>query len=194
MTSNPLPPDERRLGTVGRSAGAEVALFIDARVSDDPGVVGEVVVRGPSVIDTYLAPGGAAVDSHVQGWLRTGDLGSLDAAGYLTLHGRIKEIINVAGEKVSPFEVEEAVTMHPAVAEAIAFAAPDRLRGEYVCVAVVLHEHVEQPSDTELRGFAAERLASFKVPRRFVVIEKIPLGPTGKVQRNRLAAILGLDE
>ena len=193
MTSNPLPPDERRLGTVGPSAGSEVSILEDGHVTDVRGVVGEVVVRGPSVIEGYAPTSSLTPDSHTDGWFRTGDLGSLDAAGYLTLHGRIKEIINVAGEKVSPFEVEEVVGLHPAVAEAVAFAAPDHLRGEQVCVAVVLHERADRPTDRDLQRFAAETLAPFKVPRRFVLMKSIPLGPTGKVQRARLAAQLGLD-
>jgi len=194
MTSNPLPPGERRLGTVGRSAGAEVSVLVDGVATTAAEVTGEVVVRGPGVIDRYVSASASEASSHHHEWFRTGDLGSIDADGYLTLHGRIKEIINVAGEKVSPFEVEAALMQHPAVADAAAFAAPDRLRGEQVCVAVVFRQDVDHPSQTDLHRFAADRLASFKVPRRLVVVPAIPLGPTGKIQRTRLAQQLGLDD
>ena len=127
MTSNPLPPAERRIGTVGPAAGAEVAVLSD----------GEVVVRGPGVMRGYLSPSSANELAWHHGWFRTGDLGSLDSNGYLTLHGRIKEIINVGGEKVSPYEVEAVLLDHPSVVDAVAFAAPDRMRGEQVRVVVV---------------------------------------------------------
>ena len=192
MTSNPVPPGERRAGTVGRPAGADVAVLAADTVATTPGVLGEVVVRGPGLMAGYLAPAEANASAWHDGWFRTGDLGSLDDAGYLTLHGRIKEIINVAGEKVSPYEVEAALREHPGVADVVAFAAPDRLRGEQVCVAVVAHATCDDLTPAALQAFAAERLATFKAPRRIVMTDEIPLGPTGKVQRSRLAALLGL--
>ena len=137
MTSNPIPPGERRPGTVGRSAGAEIAVLNHGVIASTAGVSGEVVVRGPGLMDGYLAPLGANETAWHESWFRTGDVGSMDADGYLTLHGRIKEIINVAGEKVSPYEVEAVLLGHPQVAEVVAFASPDRLRGERVCVAIV---------------------------------------------------------
>jgi acyl-CoA synthetase (AMP-forming)/AMP-acid ligase II len=192
MTSNPTPPGERRVGSVGRGAGAEVAVLTDGSVSVAPGDVGEIVVRGPGVMGEYLSPCSANDSARHDGWFRTGDLGSLDADGYLTLHGRMKEIINVGGEKVSPYEVESVVLHHPSIADAVAFAAPDRIRGEQVCLAVVLRDGIDSLDEHALRGFVADRLAPFKAPRRTVVVDRIPLGPTGKVQRSRLASLLGL--
>lgn len=194
MTSNPVPPGERRLGTVGPSAGAEVAVLSDGSVSRRPDVVGEVVVRGSGVMREYLSPPSANDTAWHDGWFRTGDLGSLDRQSYLTLHGRIKEIINVGGEKVSPFEVESVVLGHPSVMDAVAFAAPDRLRGEQVCVAVVLHRGAASLEEHELRRFTADRLAAFKAPRRVIVLDQIPVGPTGKVQRSRMSSLLGLTD
>ncbi|QGG95415.1 AMP-binding protein [Actinomarinicola tropica] len=189
MTSNPLPPAARKVGTVGPGAGAQVAVLVDGRVQEDAEAEGEVVIRGPGVMAGYLAPPGANDDAWVDGWFRTGDVGRLDADRYLTLVGRLKEIINVAGEKVSPFEVEAVLLDHPAVVDVAAFAAPDDLRGECVAAAVVLRQDV---STSDLRRFAAERLSRAKVPSTVVPVEALPLGPTGKVQRVRLAAQLGL--
>jgi acyl-CoA synthetase (AMP-forming)/AMP-acid ligase II len=184
MTSNPLPPGERRIGTVGPAAGAEVAVLPD----------GEVVVRGPGVMREYLSPSSANDTAWRNGWFRTGDLGSLDGRGYLTLHGRIKEIINVGGEKVSPYEVEAVLLDHPLVVEAVAFAAPDRMRGEQVRVVVVARGGVGSVEEIDLRRFVADRLAAFKVPRRIITLAEIPVGPTGKVQRSRMSALVGLGD
>lgn len=186
MASNPLAPLDQRIDTVGRSAGSEVAILNAGAVTTTPST-GEVVVRGPSLMSGYLSPPGADHDAWQDGWFRTGDLGSLDADGYLTLHGRLKEIINVAGEKVSPFEVEAVFRDHPAVADVVAFAGPHRLRGEQVCVAVVLREGAQSPQKSDWRTLTEDRLAAFKRPRRIVEVDAIPLGPTGKVQRARLA-------
>ena len=184
MTSNPLPPGERRTGTVGPAAGAEVAVLPD----------GEVVVRGPGVMREYLSPSSANDTAWSNGWFRTGDLGSLDGRSYLTLHGRIKEIINVGGEKVSPYEVEAVLLDHPSVVEAVAFAAPDRMRGEQVRVVVVARGGVGSVEEIDLRRFVADRLAAFKVPRRIITLAEIPVGPTGKVQRSRMSALVGLGD
>ena len=194
MASNPIPPGERRHGTVGHSAGAEIAILDGGDVTTRPGSLGEVLVRGPGVMAGYLAPTEAnATAWHQHDWFRTGDIGTLDAKGFLTLHGRIREIINVAGEKVSPYEVEAMFLDHPGVADVAVFAAPDRLRGEQVCAVVVPAGGVNPPTLAELRDHASNRLAGFKVPRRFVLADTIPLGPTGKIQRSHLARHYGFD-
>ncbi len=124
-------------------------------------------------------------------WFRTGDQGTLDAEGYLTITGRLKEMINRGGEKVSPREVDEAILDHPAVAEALTFALPHDKLGEEVACAVVLREG-EALDERALRDFAAKRLADFKVPRKVVFLDEIPKGATGKQQRIGLAKKLGL--
>ena len=208
VTSNPVPPGERRYATVGRSAGAQIAIAVShdringgepLRVTQAGGAIGEVVILGHGVMAGYLAPEGADEHSWIEDlggrWFRTGDLGELDGDGYLRLIGRIKEIINVGGEKVSPFEVEAVLMQHPAVADAVAFAAPCPLRGEQVYAAVTLHHDLgDTPSPSEVRRFAAARLARFKTPERVVFVSEIPLGATGKVQRARLAGLLDLTE
>ncbi len=187
MTTNPLPPAARRAGTVGVSAGADVAI-LDAEWSAlPPGEPGEVAVRGPGVVDGYLNNPEANAGSFRDGWFRTGDLGRLSADGYLTLDGRLKELINRGGEKIAPREIDEALLAHPGVREAVAFGVPEAKWGEVVHAAVVATD----VSEADLRAFCAERLAAFKVPRRIHVVDQIPKGPTGKIQRNALAGAFG---
>jgi acyl-CoA synthetase (AMP-forming)/AMP-acid ligase II len=191
MASNPLPPRARKPGSVGVAAGPEVAVMDGAGRLLGPGEIGEVVIRGPNVTAGYLGNPQATAAAFTDGWLRTGDQGSLDAEGYLRLTGRLKEIINRGGEKISPREVDEALLDHPAIAQAVTFAVPDAKLGEDVAAAVVLHEGAAA-TEGEIREFARARLAAFKVPRRVLVLPEIPKGATGKPQRIGLAAKLGL--
>ena len=191
MTSNPLPPQPRKPGTVGLPAGPEVAIMGEAETLLPTGETGEVVIRGPNVISGYENSPAANAQGFADGWLRTGDQGLFDPEGYLTITGRLKEIINRGGEKISPREVEEVLLTHPAVAEAVAFAIPVEVLGEEVASAIVLHDGGGATED-EIRAFAAARLARFKVPRRIAILPQLPKGPTGKLQRVGLAARLGL--
>ncbi len=187
MASNPLPPGERRPGSVGVGTGVEIAILAEEGGVLPAGAAGEVAVRGPNVMDGYEANPPANAEAFSEGWFRTGDEGTLDEAGYLTLRGRIKELINRGGEKIAPREIDEVLLRHPAVAEAVAFGLPHPSWGEEVAAAVVLRSDV---SKRELTDFSRRYLADFKVPRHLFFVEKIPLGPTGKVQRRSLAAAL----
>jgi acyl-CoA synthetase (AMP-forming)/AMP-acid ligase II len=149
------------------------------------------VIRGPNVTAGYANNPSANAEAFRNGWFRTGDLGFLDAEGYLTISGRLKEIINRGGEKITPREIDEVLMDHPAIAQALAFAMPHDKLGEEVAAAVVLREGITA-TERELRDFVAGRLADFKVPRRIVVLAEIPKGPTGKLQRIGLAQRLGL--
>ena len=191
MTSNPLPPAERRPGTVGRAAGPEVAIMDEAGAIMTAGGIGEVVIRGANVTPGYVNNPKANASGFTAGWFRTGDQGLLDDAGYLTITGRLKEIINRGGEKISPREVDEVLMDHPAVLQAITFALPHEKLGEEVAAAVVLRDG-QAATERELRDFAATRLADFKVPRRILLLSEIPKGATGKPQRIGLAEKLGL--
>jgi acyl-CoA synthetase (AMP-forming)/AMP-acid ligase II/thioesterase domain-containing protein len=191
MASNPLPPLVRKPGTVGRAAGPEVAIMDGKGTLVGPGEVGEVVIRGPNVTSGYADNPAANADAFVHGWFRTGDQGVLDEDGYLRLIGRLKELINRGGEKISPREVDEALLAHPAVAQAVAFAIPHAQLGEDVGAAVEVRAGTAITS-SELRAFAAGRLAPFKVPRTVVIVDTIPKGPTGKLQRIGLAGRLGI--
>jgi acyl-CoA synthetase (AMP-forming)/AMP-acid ligase II len=191
MTSNPLPPRARKPGTVGIPAGPEVAVLgADGQVLA-PGMAGEVAIRGPNVTAGYVNNPGANAAAFTNGWFCTGDQGVFDADGYLTITGRLKELINRGGEKISAREVDDVLLDHPAVAQAVTFALPHEKLGEEVAAAIVLRDGVTV-SERELRDFVAGRLAEFKVPRRIVFLEEIPKGPTGKLQRIGLAAKLGL--
>ena len=191
MTSNPLPPRERKPGSVGTAAGPEVAIMDAAGNLLEPGVTGEIVIRGPNVTLGYEANPQANAEAFANGWFRTGDQGVFDAGGYLRLTGRLKEIINRGGEKISPREVDEVLMDHPAVAQAVTFALPHEKLGEEVAAAVVLRDGAAA-TERDLRSFVAERLADFKVPRRVLILDEIPKGPTGKLQRIGLAQRLGL--
>ena len=191
MACNPLPPGVRKPGSVGVATGTEIAIMEvgGARLLTQ-GEVGEIVVRGPNVMQGYANQ--VADNAFTDGWFRSGDLGRLDADGYLFMEGRIKEIINRGGEKISPREVEEVLLQHPAVVQAVVFAMPDKTLGQDVGAAVVLRDpHI---MEKELRQAVAVRLAHFKVPRRILVLDALPLGPTGKPQRIGLAEKLGLKE
>jgi acyl-CoA synthetase (AMP-forming)/AMP-acid ligase II/thioesterase domain-containing protein len=192
MTSNPLPPGKRKPGSVGPAAGPEVAVMDAEGRLLAPGRTGEVVIRGSNVTVGYLANPAANDAAFTDGWFRTGDQGRLGADGYLHLTGRLKEIINRGGEKISPREIDEVLLEHPAVRQAVAFAVAHAQLGEEVGAAVEVHAG-QSAGAGELRQWAAERLAGFKVPRVIRVVESIPKGPTGKLQRIGLAAKLGIE-
>jgi acyl-CoA synthetase (AMP-forming)/AMP-acid ligase II len=191
MTSNQLPPGKRKPGLVGCAAGPEVAVMSpDGRLLG-VGEEGEVVTRGPNVTPGYENNPAANESGFAFGWFHTGDQGFMDEDGFLKITGRLKEIINRGGEKVAPMEVDEVLMAHEAVHQAVAFAMPHDKLGEDVAAAVVLREG-KIVSERELKDFAALKLAAFKVPRRIVILEEIPKGATGKLQRIGLAQKLGL--
>ena len=191
MASNPLPPKPRKPGSVGLAAGPEIAILGESGALQPQGTQGEVAIRGDNVTTGYEANPEANAGAFTDGWFRTGDLGFFDEDGYLTITGRLKEIINRGGEKISPREVDEVLTGHDAVAQAVTFAVPHDKLGEDVAAAVVLREG-RSLTEKELRDFAAKRLAAFKVPRTVVFLDEIPKGATGKLQRIGLAEQLGL--
>jgi acyl-CoA synthetase (AMP-forming)/AMP-acid ligase II/acyl carrier protein len=190
---NPLPPFKRKAGSVGVPLGLEVAIMDLGGTLLPRGAMGEIVVRGATVTQGYDNDPTANRSAFTQGWFRTGDQGYLDTDGYLFITGRLKEIINRGGEKISPHEIEEVLMEHPAVAESVAFAMPHPRLGEDLAVAIVLRENASA-TVMEVREFASSRLADFKVPRHVVFVDEIPKGPTGKAQRIGLAGKLGLAE
>ncbi len=191
MSTNPLPPAERKPGAVGKGVGVEVSIMDEDGNLLEGGKTGEVVIKGGNVTDGYENNPEANASSYTDGWFRTGDQGYQDPDGYLYLTGRLKEIINRGGEKVSPREVDEVLLQHPAVAQAVAFGIPHDRLGEEVGAAVVLAEGATV-DEKELREHASQHLADFKTPKTIVILEDIPKGATGKVQRIGLAEKLGL--
>jgi len=187
---SPLPPRPRRVGSVGVTVGPEVAIMDEAGTFVPRGVAGEIVVRGPTVLAGYEDNPEASAAAFRHGWFRTGDMGLLDADGYLFLQGRLKDLINRGGTKIVPREVEDALAAHPAVAEAVAFPLPHPALGEDVAAAVMLHHHA-QISEPDLRRWVADRLVDFKVPARVLIVDELPKGPTGKLHRRALAEQFG---
>ena len=185
MASNPLPP---QCGSPARSAGgpASRSPSSTSRAGTLPqGSLGEVSIRGRNVMDGYHNNPEANAQAFSGGFFRTGDQGTLDADGYLTLTGRLKELINRGGEKISPFEIDAALLEHPAVAEAVSFAAPHPKYGEEVQAAVVLKGAASQ---ADLTAFCLDRLADFKVPAQIYFTDSLPRTATGKIQRRHVAA------
>lgn len=184
MASNPLPPDERVPGSVGKATGIEIAILTEHGSMLPAGSRGEVSIKGPNVIDGYENNPEANASSFSNGWFRTGDEGTLDEHGYLRLLGRIKELINRGGEKIAPREIDEVLEMHPAVKEAVSFGVAHPTWGEEVAAAVVTTAPV---TEQELAAHCRRHLADFKVPKTFHLVDAIPRTPTGKVQRRFVA-------
>lgn len=198
MASNPLAPGAQKPGAVGIAAGPLVRIASetdDTLLPETPGETGEVVISGPNVTPGYEgnpeANAKAFFEADGARWFRTGDQGAFDSDRYLTLTGRLKEIINRGGEKISPLEIDGTLSAHPAIAQCVTFALPHDKLGEDVAAAVVLKEGATA-SEADIRAYAAEQVAAFKVPRRVSILDEIPKGATGKLQRIGLAEKIGL--
>ncbi len=185
MASNPPPPRARKPGSVGCGTGVSFAILNEAGELLPTGATGEVSIKGPNVFGGYEGNAKANAESFTNGWFRTGDQGYLDDEGYLSLTGRIKELINRGGEKISPREIDEALLTHTAVTEAVCFGIPDRVYGEAVAAAVVLKDDA---TEAELIAHCRLSLADFKCPKVIYVVDAIPRGATGKIQRRKVAA------
>lgn len=191
MCANPLPPRQRKIRSVGLPTGIELSVM-DADANAVPaGQVGQVAIRGATVVCGYEDNPEATRSAFVGDWFLTGDQGYLDEDGYLFLAGRLKELINRGGEKISPLEVDDALLNHPAVAQAVTFAVSHAKLGEDVASAVVLEPGAEI-DERELTVFVRTRLAAFKVPRTIVFLDELPKGATGKLRRIGLSELLGI--
>ena len=184
MSSNPMPPATRLPGSVGQATGIQISIMDEKGNMEPPKSRGEVVIKGPNIFHGYEHNSEANASSFTNGWFRTGDEGMLNDNGYLTLLGRLKEIINRSGEKISPQEIDEILLSHPAVAEAVTFGIPHSIHGEEPSAAVVLSDSV---TEAELTRFCREYLADFKCPRVIHIVDQIPRTATGKIQRRLVA-------
>ena len=191
MACNPLPPGVRKPGMVGIAAGPEIGIMDTEGGLLPRGATGEIVIRGANVTAGYENNPKANEEGFTHGWFRTGDQGVMDADGYISITGRLKEIINRGGEKVSPREVDEILMDHPAVAQVVCFGMPHPKLGEEVAAVVVLREG-QSATERELQAFVSSRAADYKVPKKILFMDEIPKGATGKLQRIGLAAKLGL--
>jgi acyl-CoA synthetase (AMP-forming)/AMP-acid ligase II len=190
MASNPLN-GARKPGSVGPSGGPKIRIVDDTGTAMPVGQTGEIVIKGPNVMTAYENNETANAEAFYDGWFRTGDQGVMDEDGYVSITGRLKEIINRGGEKISPREVDEIIMGHPAVHQCVTFAMPHDMLGEDVAAAIVLRQGISA-TDKELREYASARLAPYKVPKKILILTEIPVGATGKLQRIGLAQKLGL--
>ncbi|CBX92227.1 hypothetical protein LEMA_P049330.1 [Plenodomus lingam JN3] len=187
MTSNPLPPNKRKPGSVGIGQGVEVKILDDAGHEVAQGKEGEICIRGENVTKGYLNHPSANESSFTkEGFFRTGDQGKLDEDGYVIITGRIKELINKGGEKISPIELDNVIAQHPAVSEAVSFAIEDEMYGQDVGLAVVIKEGHKLTAD-ELKTWLADRVARFKLPKKIYFTDMMPKTATGKIQRRLVA-------
>ena len=196
MACNPLTSGTQKPGAVGVPAGPKMRIAHEAEDHLIDGT-GEVVISGPNVTPGYENNPEANAKNFFEfdsvRWFRTGDQGAFDADGYLHLTGRLKEIINRGGEKISPLEVDGVLLDHPDIAQVVTFATHHAKLGEEVAAAVVLTDG-SSTTEKDIRAFATERMADFKVPRKIIILDEIPKGATGKMQRIGLAEKLGLVE
>lgn len=187
MTSNPLPAHgPHKPGSVGKATGIELAILSTDGKLLPSGQQGEVCIRGPNVTKGYRNNPEANKTGFEFGWFHTGDQGIVDEEGYLSLTGRIKELINRGGEKISPVEVDEVLLSHPAVSEAVSFAAPDEKYGEEVNAAIVLYPN-QEATEKDIVDFVKKNLAAFKIPKKVFFADSLPRTATGKIQRRFVA-------
>ncbi len=183
-----LPPHKRPPGSVGRSCGPLIRIVSPEGTDLPAGQAGEIAIQGDNVIAAYEDAPEANARSFRNGWFHTGDNGYLDAEGFLFLTGRLKEMINRGGEKITLQEIDDVLLAHPGVAQAASFAIRHRTLGEDVGVAVVLRAG-HTVSEGDIRSFVLQRLAAFKVPRLVMFLDKMPRSPIGKINRMSLAAL-----
>ncbi|CAD6568031.1 MAG: hypothetical protein ASARMPRED_001389 [Alectoria sarmentosa] len=190
ITSNLLPPVLRKPGSVGTATGVAVLILDPQGRPLPPDTEGEICIRGPNVTSGYLDNETANAASFTSDrFFRTGDYGRCDGDGYLFLTGRIKEVINKGGEKISPAELDDVIVQHPAVVEAATFAMEDEMYGQDVAVAVRIFDG-EKIDAVGLRRWIRGRVAAFKVPKKIFFVSEIPKTATGKVRRDVLAKMV----
>ena len=192
MASNPLPPAIQKPGLVGMPAGPEICIMNDKNEKLPQGGIGEICIKGDNVTNGYENNPEANKQSFVNDWFRTGDEGFFDEDGYLKISGRLKEIINKGGEKISPLEVDNILMDFPPIDQALCFGYKDKMLGEDIAVAIKLKENKSCTED-DIKSYANEKLAKFKIPKKIFIVEDIPKGATGKLQRIGLAKKFGLE-
>ena len=192
MASNPLPPAIQKPGLVGMPAGPEICIMNDKNEKLPKGEIGEICIKGDNVTNGYENNPEANKQSFVNDWFRTGDEGFFDEDGYLKISGRLKEIINKGGEKISPLEVDNILMDFPPIDQALCFGYKDKMLGEDIAVAIKLKENKSCTED-DIKSYANEKLAKFKIPKKIFIVEDIPKGATGKLQRIGLAKKFGLE-
>ena len=192
MASNPLPPAIQKPGLVGMPAGPEICIMNDKNEKLSQGEIGEICIKGDNVTNGYENNPEANKQSFANDWFRTGDEGFFDEDGYLKISGRLKEIINKGGEKISPLEVDNILMDFLPIDQALCFGYKDKMLGEDIAVAIKLKENKSCTED-DIKSYANEKLAKFKIPKKIFIVKDIPKGATGKLQRIGLAKKFGLE-
>lgn len=185
LTSNPVPPEVRKPGSVGLPCGLEMRIVDDAGNTCRTGEVGEVQFCGRSISKGYYKKKKETEEAFDGRWFRTGDMGCVDEDGYLYLSGRKKELINRAGEKFSPQEIDEILYRCKGIKMAAAVGVPDHARGEET-VAFCVPKEKKKPSEEEILAFCRTYLADYKLPKEIIWIDELPIGGNGKIQRLKL--------
>ncbi len=181
-------PGHRKLGTIGKALpGVEVAIWDDQNRVLQTGEIGEIMVRGRNVMKGYHHLPEETAKTITNGWLHTGDLGKLDAEGYVTITGRKKDLIISAGENIYPREIEEILAQHPKVKEVAVIGVKDEVRGEVPKAFLIARDGVTL-EEKELRSYCREHLANYKIPKHFEIVADLPRTPTGKVLKRMLSA------
>ena len=187
--TNPLQPARRKVGSPGQAFGNEARIVDRAGHALGPGEAGEIMIRGDNVMKGYYkAPAQTAEAFDAEGWLHTGDIGHLDADGFVFVTGRIKELIIKGGENIAPREIDEALLKHPCVLEAAAVGVPDASYGQEI-LACVVAKPGQATTEAELLAFCRAELGPYKTPKRILMVDDLPKGPSGKVQRLKLAEL-----
>lgn len=190
--TNPLDSARRKIGSPGQAFGNEAKIVDSEGNTLPPGQTGEILVRGPNVMKGYYKnPDETARTLEPDGWLHTGDLGHMDADGFVFITGRIKELIIKGGENIAPREIDEVLIRHPAVMEVAAVGIPDERYGQDIMACVVVMPEARCGED-ELREFCKRELGGYKTPKLFRFVDELPKGPSGKVQRLKLLQMVRL--
>jgi acyl-CoA synthetase (AMP-forming)/AMP-acid ligase II len=189
VSTNPLPPRPRKPGSVGLPCGNEIIIVDDARQECAPTVVGELVIRGSNLLDSYYKNPEATDASIVDGWFYSGDLGMKDKDGYIFITGRIKELIIRGGENIAPREIDDVLYQHEAILEAAAVGVDDDIYGQEVVACVVLREGY-QCNEQELIEFCESGVGKYKSPKTVYFFDDLPKGPSGKILRLKLPELI----
>ena len=191
ITSNKLDKINYKRKTVGKPQGVKVSILTKNNEIKNKNVFGEILIKGDSIITEYKNNDKANRESFFKNWLKTGDQGFIDKDGFLKISGRLKEIINRGGEKISPFEIDQILLNHSDIREAVSFSFPNKVLGEVIYCAVVLEDDIST-NEEKIKQYLKDHLSIFKIPEKFFFLKELPKNSTGKIKRLEMSKLLGL--